>query len=146
MGTINTENKAKKYNSSYKASQRLAQVFICVFLVFVSLLVLYPLVYTVSAAFTPGNSVSALSIIPFGNGVTSDHFTKLFTQTNYLLWFKNTIIIAAGTSISTVIVCSLAAYIFSRFRFAFKKHMMMALLILQISPRLSEWFPSMLSL
>lgn len=124
----------KRVNESYKMQKGLAQGFICVFLIFVCLLVLYPLVYTVSAAFTPGNSVSALSIIPFGNGFTLDHFNKLFTQTNYLLWFRNTIIIAAGTSISTVIVCSLAAYIFSRFRFAFKKSMMMALLILQIFP------------
>lgn len=135
MAANNKEiNEKNYYNTSYKASKRFAQTIICVILTVVSLLVLYPLVYTVSAAFTPGNSVSALSIIPFGNGFTSEHFVKLFTKTNYLLWFRNTIIIALGTSISTVIVCSLAAYIFSRFRFAFKKHMMMALLILQIFP------------
>ncbi len=100
----------------------------------ISFLVLYPLVYVVSAAFSPGNSIASLSIIPFGDGFTVKHFTRLFTETNFVLWFKNTIIIAVSTSVVTVIVASLSAYVFSRFSFVFKKSMMMSLLILQIFP------------
>ncbi len=100
----------------------------------ISFLVIYPLVYVVSAAFSPGNSIASLSIIPFGDGFTVKHFTRLFTQTNFILWFKNTIIIALSTSLVTVIVASLSAYVFSRFSFVFKKSMMMSLLILQIFP------------
>ena len=100
----------------------------------VSLIVIYPLVYVVSAAFSPGNSIASLSIVPFGNGFTTEHFARLFTQTNFLLWFKNTLIIAAFTSLVTVIVASLSAYVFSRFTFVFKKTMMMSLLVLQIFP------------
>ncbi len=122
------------FTKSYKATQKLYQGFVLIFLIVTSLIVLYPLVYTVSAAFTPGSSVSSLSIIPFGDGVTLDHFKKLFNETNYIRWFKNTLIIATGTSVSTILVCSVSAYIFSRFRFAFKKGMMMTLLILQIFP------------
>lgn len=100
----------------------------------ISFLVLYPLVYVVSAAFSPGNSIASLSIIPFGDGFTVKHFTRLFTETNFVLWFKNTIIISVSTSVVTVIVASLSAYVFSRFSFVFKKSMMMSLLILQIFP------------
>jgi arabinogalactan oligomer/maltooligosaccharide transport system permease protein len=96
--------------------------------------VLYPLIYLVSAAFAPGNSISSLNIIPFKDGVTLEHYRFLFNNTNYMLWFKNTFLIALGTSVTTVLTCAIAAYVFSRFRFPFKKSMMLSLLILQIFP------------
>jgi len=107
---------------------------VIIFLILVTLIVLYPLVYLVSAAFSPGNSISSLNIIPFGDGFTIEHYRRLFRETNYLNWFKNTLIIATGTAFSTVAVCAIAAYVFSRFRFPFKKGMMLLLLILQIFP------------
>lgn len=128
------DSEIKKAPRAGSAGEKAYKVIVVVFLSLVSLIVLYPLVYAVSAAFTPGNSISALSIIPFGNGFTLDHFDKLFTKTNYLLWFRNTFLIAAGTSVTTILVCAASAYIFSRFRFAFKKGIMLALLVLQIFP------------
>lgn len=100
----------------------------------ISFFVLYPLVYVVSASFAPGNGIAAVSIVPFGDGVTLDHFKYLFTESDYGKWFMNTLIVAAGTSACTVVVASLGAYVFSRFRFAFKKPMLMSYLILQIFP------------
>jgi arabinogalactan oligomer/maltooligosaccharide transport system permease protein len=98
------------------------------------LIVLYPLVYLVSSAFTPGRTIADMPIIPFSNGVTVQHFVELFTQTNYIIWFRNSFIIAIGTSLSTVLVCTLAAYAFSRFRFVLKKSLMLILLVLQVFP------------
>ena len=109
-------------------------VIVLIFLILSSLGVLYPLVYVVSAAFSPGSSIASLNIIPFGDGVTFEHFKHLFKNTNYLIWFRNTFIIAVATCISTVFVASLSAYVFSRFRFTLKKSMMTAMLILQIFP------------
>jgi len=102
--------------------------------IIISFFVIYPLVYVVSAAFSPTNSIAALNIVPFGDGFTLKHFIRLFTKTNYGMWFKNTLIISVGTSALTVVVSSLSAYVFSRFTFAFKKPMLMSLLILQIFP------------
>ena len=105
-----------------------------IFLVGTSLFVLYPLVYVLSAAFSPQQNIAALSIVPFGDGFSMKNFQYLFQRTDFPLWFRNTLIIAVVTTISTVFVCALSAYIFSRFRFAFKKSLMMSLLILQIFP------------
>ncbi|HQD18938.1 MAG TPA: sugar ABC transporter permease [Bacillota bacterium] len=116
-----------------KARVNLNTVIVLVFLAICSIGVLYPIVYVVSAAFTPGSSI-ALDIVPFGSGVTLDHFRYLFKNTNYPIWFRNTFIIAISTSISTVVLASLGAYVFSRFRFTLKKSLMTALLILQIFP------------
>lgn len=100
----------------------------------ISFLVIYPLVYVVSGAFAPGNSIASLSIVPFGDGFTLDHFVRLFTQTDYGRWFLNTLIISLATSAATVVIASLSAYVFSRFTFKFKKSFLMSLLILQIFP------------
>lgn len=105
-----------------------------IFLSLVTIAVLYPVIFVISAAFTPGTSISSVSIIPFGNGFTTEHFKHLFFATNYLNWFRNTLMISVATSILTCLVASLGAYVFSRFRFVFKKTLLMSMLILQIFP------------
>ena len=107
-----------------------------IYLIFliISFFVIYPLVYVVSAAFSPGNSIASLNIVPFADGFTFKHFIRLFTETNYGIWFFNTLKIAIFTSLLTVITSSLGAYVFSRFHFTFKKSMLMSLFILQIFP------------
>ena len=100
----------------------------------IAFLVLYPLVYVVSAAFSPGNGIASLNIVPFGDGFTIEHFKYLFEKTNYGLWFQNTLKISIATSLITIVIASLSAYVFSRFKFTFKKSMLMSLLILQVFP------------
>lgn len=107
---------------------------ILIFLTLISLIVLYPLVYVLSAAFSPGNSIASLNIIPFADGLTTTHFSHLFKNTNYINWFKNTLMIAVCTSVGTIFVSSLGAYVFSRFRFTLKKGLLLTMLILQIFP------------
>jgi arabinogalactan oligomer/maltooligosaccharide transport system permease protein len=118
----------------YKVIRFINKTVLIAFLIIVTFFVLYPLVYVVSGAVSPGNSISDMSIIPFSKGITFDHFRHLFMETNYGLWFRNTLLIAVSTSILTVVVASMGAYVFSRFYFTFKKSMMMGLLVLQIFP------------
>ncbi len=120
---------------NHKKSSGVINSFV-VYIIFgiISFFVLYPLVYVVSSAFSPGNSIASVSIVPFGDGFTAKHFVHLFTETQYGMWFMNTLIIAVCTSLSTIMIASLGAYVFSRFRFVFKKSMLMSLLILQIFP------------
>lgn len=100
----------------------------------ITILVIYPLVYVVSAAFSPGNGIASVNIVPFGDGFTPVHFVHLFKNTDYGNWFLNTLKVAVATSLATIFVASLAAYVFSRFRFSLKKPFLMSLLILQIFP------------
>jgi arabinogalactan oligomer/maltooligosaccharide transport system permease protein len=129
-----TSSTIKKKHSNERTFQIINKTIITIVLTIVAMAVLYPLIYLVSAAFAPGNSISSLNIIPFKDGVTLEHYRFLFNNTNYMLWFKNTFLIALGTSVTTVLTCAIAAYVFSRFRFPFKKSMMLSLLILQIFP------------
>ena len=117
-----------------KSGKIFTSVLVWMFLIGTSLFVVYPLVYVAAAAFSPQQNIASLSIIPFGNGVTIKNFIYLFQKTDFPLWFRNTLIVAVATTVSTVFICALSAYVFSRFRFVFKKSLMMSLLILQIFP------------
>lgn len=107
---------------------------IYVIFIIISFFVIYPLVYVVSAAFSPGNNIASLNIKPFADGVTLKHFKYLFEETEYVKWFMNTLKIAVATSLATVVIASLGAYVFSRFKFPLKKPFLMSMLILQIFP------------
>ena len=118
--------------------------------ILIAVIVFYPLLYVVAGAFAPGKSISEMSIIPFTvetinpttgqmsfsfkGAFTLDHFKHLIFETNYWLWFRNTLIISLWTAILTVIISSISAYVFSRFKFVFKHSLLMSLLILQIFP------------
>lgn len=115
-------------------AERMNRSITYILFIIISVLVIYPLVYVVAGAFSPGNSIAALNIVPFKDGFTLEHFKRLFFETNYARWFLNTLIISVETSALTVVISSLTAYVFSRFTFKFKKPFLMSLLILQIFP------------
>lgn len=118
----------------HHAVEYVNKIIIMTIFIIVTFFVLYPLVYVVSAAFSPGTGIASVNIVPFADGFTAKHFVRLFTQTHYTTWFMNTFKIAASTCVLTVLIASLSAYVFSRFRFTLKKPMMLSLLILQIFP------------
>jgi arabinogalactan oligomer / maltooligosaccharide transport system permease protein len=107
---------------------------------------LFPVAYIVSAAFNGDNSLSGSSLIP--RQLTLDNFRSLFgTQrhttghatfqnAHYLSWFGNSMIVAGGTALLTVLLSALAAYAFSRFRFRGRRLGMLTLLLIQMFPQL----------
>ncbi len=125
-----------------------------VVLVIASIVTIYPLLYTISIAFSPGEEYN-IGVVPFTQKVTETsfnengklqmrvatkfgfstrHFQELFEYDGYLDWIKNTFIVAIGVVLITICVCTLTAYVFSRFKFPMKKGMMLTILILQIFP------------
>ena len=119
---------------NYRTTQYIIKVFMVAFFIIVSLAVIYPMIYVISGAVTPGNSIADMDPKPFSKGVTFEHFKYLFFKSQYGLWFLNTFKIAASTSVITMIITALSAYIFSRFRFTIKQPFLMSLLILQVFP------------
>lgn len=83
---------------------------------FVSLLIIYPLVWTVGASLNPGNSLMSSSIIP--KNISLEHYAALFNgQVDYVTWYWNSMKISFFTMVLTLIFVSFTAYSFSRFRF-----------------------------
>jgi arabinogalactan oligomer/maltooligosaccharide transport system permease protein len=107
---------------------------------------LFPVWFVASAAFSREDSVSGTTFFP--NHFTTDNFSAIlrnhvvdrshtgFVDSRFLHWLLNTIFIAVLAAIGTVILGSLAAYAFSRFRFKGRRMGMMALLLIQMFPQI----------
>ena len=67
-----------------------------------------------------------------GSGITS--YLLLFTNTDFLLWVRNSIFISTIVTITGVIFASIGGYALSRYNFKGKKIGMIALLTTQMFP------------
>jgi len=54
----------------------------------------------------------------------------------FLLWVRNSLVIASVTSILAVFITSLASYAFSRFRFKYRQGLLITILLVQVFPNL----------
>lgn len=102
----------------------------------VAIYALVPVVFVVTAALNPLNTVSGASLIP--SRMTLDHFESLFRDPlhPWPLWILNSVIVSSITSIVVVSLCALAAYSFSRFRFRGRRLGLISLVIIQLFPNL----------
>ncbi|MCY8179652.1 sugar ABC transporter permease [Bacillus paralicheniformis] len=107
-------------------------------LVFMTAVIIYPLLWTVGASFNPGNSLVSTSIIPAYP--TLDHYRELFAgkeSLQYGQWYINSLKISIFTMIGSIISVSFTAYAFSRFRFKGRKNALVLFMLLQMIPQFS---------
>ncbi|AYA74676.1 sugar ABC transporter permease [Bacillus sp. Y1] len=107
-------------------------------LIFMTVIIIYPLIWTVGASFNPGNSLISTSIIP--KNPTLDHYRELFAgkeSLQYGGWYLNSLKISVFTMIGSVISVSFTAYAFSRFRFKGRQNALTLFLLLQMIPQFS---------
>ncbi|MED4455383.1 sugar ABC transporter permease [Metabacillus fastidiosus] len=111
---------------------RLTLSYLVIFVMFV--IILYPVLWIIGSSFNPGQSLSGSSIIP--ENATLKHYQFLFDleKSNYLYWYWNSLKVSFLTMALTVIMVSLTAYTFSRYRFIGRKNGLLAFLILQMVP------------
>jgi len=88
-------------------------------LVLILVVLLYPVVWLVSASFKPAEEgLAGLSLLPVH--ATGDNYTQVFGGVaGYSVWhyFGNSLVISVGAVIGNVVSCSLAAYAFARLHF-----------------------------
>lgn len=107
-------------------------------LIVMSILILYPLAWTIGASFNPGNSLISTSIIP--KNPTLAHYKELFegsASLPYVQWYVNSVKISFFTMIGAIISVSFTGYAFSRFRFKGRKNTLTIFLLLQMIPQFS---------
>ncbi len=115
------------------AKKRLTTVLLYIELIAVALIVLYPLAWVVITAFSADPQLARASLLPEA-GLTLDNFRRLFQETNYILWYRNTAYIAVMTMIFSVILNVMIAFVFARYDFKGKKTGLLFLSILQMFP------------
>lgn len=112
--------------------QKLATGLIYLFLFTNAALVLGPVLWTVLASFKPGSNMFSSSFS--GWDFSLEHYVALFQDTPYLQWYLNTFALATANMIISLVVVTMTAYVFSRYRFKGKRNVLMGVLILQMFP------------
>ncbi|QOR67520.1 sugar ABC transporter permease [Cytobacillus suaedae] len=119
-----------------KLRSKLEVTLIYLFILVMFVIIAYPLLWTIAMSLNPGTSLYSASIIP--ESITLEHYKWLFFDPNsdYLIWYKNSIFVAIINSVVSVFITALIAYAFSRYRFVGRKYGLYAFLILQMFPSL----------
>ncbi|MDA0564000.1 sugar ABC transporter permease [Streptomonospora sp. S1-112] len=94
---------------------------------------LFPILFVVSAALNPLGTLSSSSLVP--RSVGADNLVELLTRTRFGAWYANSLLIALANSAATVFLSAMAAYVFSRFRFAGRRLGLYGLLMVQMFPQ-----------
>jgi ABC-type glycerol-3-phosphate transport system permease component len=82
---------------------------------------IFPLVYMVSLSFQPTGDILTSNAVLFPSHPTTANYTVAWSQNGFSSYFLNSLIVAVGTVVITVVVASLAAFAFARYRFPFKE-------------------------
>jgi arabinogalactan oligomer/maltooligosaccharide transport system permease protein len=123
--------------------------------ILVSAFALFPLLYVVSASLNPRGTLTGSNQLFSAIGI--DSYVRILSdpQNPYGLWFLNTLVIAVVTGAVTVFIGALAAYAFSRMRFAGRRIGLVTIVVVQMFPQLlavvaifllmstlGDWFPA----
>ncbi len=102
--------------------------------ILVSIFALFPLYLVVISSFRSTGSLQLSSFIP--TEVSFKNYKILFNDPTipYLLWIKNSLIIAGSVAVLSVIIGSASAFAFSRLKFKGRKIGIQALLLVQMFP------------
>lgn len=115
-----------------RAKRFLSRFFTYIYMILLSIIIIYPLLVTASSAFQAGNTTAFL--LEFDQAWSLDNFRRLFDETLYLTWYRNTLVIAASTMVCQVLIVTLAGYAYSRYRFIGRKNSLMFFIIVQMVP------------
>lgn len=124
-----------KKQSSIKRNRFLKHFFTYLYMILLSIIIIYPLLITTMTAFKSSDVVAFT--LDFSGAWTLNNFKELFTDTLYGTWYRNTLIISIFTMVVQVAVITLAGYTYSRYNFAGKKWSLTFFLVVQMVPTMA---------
>lgn len=125
---------------SKKCKERIGLTFLNIFFPALCFATLIPILYALSVSFSGQNSLlsSDFSFIP--KDFTFENYKRVIFGEDILVWFKNTVLLAAVTVTLSLAVAVPAAYCFSRRRFRGRKTILKCLVLLNSFPALLSMF------
>lgn len=102
-----------------KQDRRWALILSYMALFFFLVLFLFPPYYMLVTSLKTNEEIASMATNPWiiADGITFAHYRALFTETMFLTFFKNTIIVTLAVVAITMVVSVLAAYALARLRF-----------------------------
>ncbi|MBQ9843921.1 MAG: ABC transporter permease subunit [Oscillospiraceae bacterium] len=129
---MKTDTKIKKSGLGARASRRLSNTIVYIILIAVTVIWLFPFFGLVMESFKVNTKAMDGELFPEKFGL--DNYVRLFTETDFLKWFKNTAIMGLATAFFQTFFVLSMSYTLSRLRFKARKPLMNLMLILGMFP------------
>ena len=130
--TQKTETKIQKSGLGARASRRLSNTVVYIILIAITVIWLFPFVGIVLESFKVNTKAMDGEFWPEKFGF--DNYIRLFKETDFLRWFKNTAIMGLATAFFQTFFVLSMSYTLSRLRFKGRKFLMNFMLILGMFP------------
>lgn len=132
-----TQQKTREINPSLVGLKVLRFAVIVLMVIFA----LFPIVWVISASFNPTGSMTSQTLIPENVESVSELLTNYDRLLNdpqipFWRWLTNSLIIAGISSVLIVMIAALSAYSFSRFRFRFRRNLLLSIFLIQVFPNM----------
>ena len=132
----------EKLHSSYKFQKRLSRGIKLLVSIFLILFAIFPVLWIISASFDNSQSLATQKLIPANAG--TDNYRDLFGlnpdyqfgNLYYWKWLWNSVKISTISTVLSIAITTMAAYAFSRMRFAGRVTMLKGILLIQVFPNL----------
>ena len=124
--------KRKGFRLGEKASRRISNTIIYIVLILMTLIWLFPFFGILLESFKTETKMQTGYLWPKKFGF--DHYIRLFTKTDFLVWFRNTGIMGVATALLQTVFVLAMSYVLSRLRFKGRKGLMNFMLVLGMFP------------
>jgi arabinogalactan oligomer/maltooligosaccharide transport system permease protein len=143
----------KRSAGAQSARRALGTIVKHAFLIVMSIISIYPVLWVIAIAFTPGETLLtprlALGFIPVPTSFTLEHFTSILnlqvvTGSNFPVWVRNSGIITVTSVVGAVLLTLPAGYAFSRRGFRGQQASMFSFLLPTMFPGVVTIIPQFL--
>jgi len=110
------------------------RVIIHAVLILACLIAVYPVLRVFTISIRPGNRMLSTDMAIIPQGATFESYANVFSNTQFVLWIWNSLIITLATAAIGVSIAATSAYAFSRWNFPGKRVGMIGLLATQMIP------------
>lgn len=117
-----------------KFGKSLFSVFRAILIISLGYIVLYPLLYMLSSAFTPASQAADPSVVWIPKSLSMENFKLAFYAMDYIKSLSVTLYIQILSGLIEVITCAVIAYGFARYNFRFKNLIFVMVVVTIIVP------------
>ncbi|MCX7978495.1 MAG: sugar ABC transporter permease, partial [Bdellovibrionaceae bacterium] len=102
---------------------------------------IFPSFYIILVSLKSINSFQVSLDQDLFSNLSSHNFTRLFSETDFLVWLKNSVLVSLAVTVCGVALASTCAYALSRYSFSGKKFLLFSLLATQMFPATMMMLP-----
>jgi ABC-type glycerol-3-phosphate transport system permease component len=121
-------------------------IFLQILTIVIVLIMLFPVIWLVSTSLKPESQMFTHPLDVLPRTITLDNFVRIWNITGFQSAFRNSLVVAATTSIAATSVAFLAAFSLSRFKYRLRAVLSLAILGMQTLPGIVVVVPLILIL